>query len=184
MRHLLTATLTTTMLASVLSMPAAAQKLNLDFSALAAKATEKNEITLDGDTLRTFQQAAADKKDQKGGSDAAAKLFGELQGVAVRNYKFAATGAYSDRDLEPLHQQVGSASGWTRIVNVKDKDESTEIYVYNQGGKTAGMLVIAAEPKELSVVHISGAVQLAQLQDIVKSTIQYDLSAATAGAKQ
>jgi hypothetical protein len=44
------------------------------------------------------------------------------------------------------------------------------------------MLLIAAEEKELTVVHISGSVQLAQLEDLVNSTIHYDLAAAGAAA--
>jgi len=50
----------------------------------------------------------------------------------------------------------------------------------SQGGKTTGFLLIAAEEKELTVLHVAGSIDLASLQEVVKSTIAYDLS--TAGA--
>jgi hypothetical protein len=48
----------------------------------------------------------------------------------------------------------------------------------SQNGKTAGFLLISAEPKELTVVHIVGSIDLASLQAVVKSTISYDLKSA------
>jgi hypothetical protein len=173
-------------MAALASVPASAQNLNLDLSAVAAKAATKNEITLDSNMIQMLQQVASLKKsDDKDKTADLAKILSGIQGVDIRNYEFAQAGAYSDRDLEPLRRQVGSGSGWSRIVNVKEKDESTEIYVHNQDGKPTGILVIAAEANELSVVHISGSVQLAQLKDVVNSTIHYDLaSLAGAAAKQ
>ena len=41
--------------------------------------------------------------------------------------------AYSDKDLEPLRKQVSEASGWSRVVNVKEKDENTEIFRVDPG---------------------------------------------------
>lgn len=173
---------TAAVMAVLASVPVSAQNLTLDFSALAAKARAKHEVTLDAAALQMLRQGG--NKGDKDKSGDLAKVFSEIQGVSVRNYEFAKEGEYSDRDLEPLHRQVGDGSGWTRIVNVKEDSESAEIYVYNQGGKPAGMLIIAAEAKELSVIHIAGSVQLAQLKDIVDSTIHYDMTAANARAKE
>jgi hypothetical protein len=178
--------LMTTVTAVLACAPAFAQNLNLDFSALAAKARAKNEVTLDSNAIQMLQQLGAlANKDDKGAGKAEdlGKILSGIQGVAIRNYEFAKAGEYSDRDLDPLRGQVGSGSGWSRIVNVKEEKESTEIYVHNQGGKPDGMLVIAAEAKELTVVQISGSVQLAQLQDVVNSTIHYDLANLGAGPK-
>jgi hypothetical protein len=175
--------LTATVMAVLACASASAQRLNLDLSAVAAKATTKNEVTLEGTALQMIRQAASANKEDKGKAGDLAKIFSGVDGVAVRNYEFAKEGEYSDRDLEPLRQQVGNGSGWSRIVNVKEPNESTEIYVFSQGDKPSGMLIINAEPKELNVVHISGTVQLAQLQDIVKSTIHYDLANADPAQK-
>jgi len=173
-------------LAALASEPASAQKVNLDFSALAAKATAKKEVTIEGGILQMLGQVASlANNDDKGKAGDVVKMLPGIDGVVVRKYEFAKEGEYSDRDLEPVRQQVGSGSGWSRIVNTREKDESTEIYVYNQNGKLGGMLLIAAKAKELTVVHISGSVQLAQLKDLVNSTVHYDLgNLAATGAKQ
>ena len=50
--------------------------------------------------------------------------------------------------------------------------------MFIQDGKPGGFLLIAAEEKELSVVYVVGSIDLASLQEVVKSTIQYDLKSA------
>jgi hypothetical protein len=169
--------LAATVMAALACASASAQKLNVDLSALAAKATAKSEITLEGGALDMFKQAVpvakADEKDKPGDLG---KMLSGIQGVVIRNYEFAKSGEYSDADLAPLRQQVGNGSGWSRIISAKESDKSTEIYVYNQGGTPGGMLLIAAEQKKLTVVHISGTVQLAEMKDLVNSAIHYDLA--------
>lgn len=147
--------------------PAWGQKLDLNFDAVAAKAREKTEVDLDGSALATLLKTV---KNQKLGD-----LASGLTGVFVRNYEFDNSGAFSDRDLEPLRKQVASGSGWTRVVNVKETNESTEIYMFG-GGTSPAFLIISAEPKELTVVHVLGTIQIAQLpqlEELVQSTIQY-----------
>ncbi len=144
-----------------------AQKLELHLDALAAKATEKTEINLDGATLAQALESQAAKKS------------GFLNGVkafSLRSYEFAKEGEYSDRDLEPLRKQAGDGSGWSRMLSVKEKDESIEIYILHRGDQMGGFLLIAAEPKELTVIYADGEVQLAQIQELVHSNIQYDLA--------
>ena len=87
------------------------------------------------------------------------------------------TGQYSDTDLDAVRKQV---SNWSRILNVKEEHENVEIYMLSQDGKPAGFLLIAAEPKELTVVNVTGTIDLASLKEVVNSTIHYDLKG-TAG---
>jgi hypothetical protein len=151
----------------ILSAPfAVAQKLTIQLDSVAAKAKEKAEIDLDGAML-----AQAAKLDKKLGD-----IAGSLKEVHVRHYEFGEAGKYSEQDLEPLHRQVAAGSGWSRMVNVKDKDEHVEILAQVLDGKPSGLLVIAAEPKELSVVYILGEVPLDKLSELVNSSIKYDLS--------
>ena len=67
-------------------------------------------------------------------------------------------------------KQVGDGSGWMRIVRLKEKGESTEVYLFSRREKIGGCLVMVAEPKELTVAQVTGAATM------VKSNIKYDLS--------
>ena len=171
--------LTGALLPLLLAAAVPAQKLDLKFDALAAKAKEKTEIDLDGAMLRKLLQTDTGKKLDSGG------LLSNLKAVTVRSYEFEKDGEYSDRDLEPLHKQLGAGSGWSRIMNVKDKNESTEIYTMNQGTDVTGLLVINAESDELNVVYLSGTIQLADLgalQELVHSSVEFDLKHVIEGA--
>ena len=145
------------------STPAAAQKLDLQFEALAAKAKQKTELNLDGLALQALRNPPG---------------MATVEGVVIRHYEFATGGEYAASDLEPLRRQLGSGSGWSRIIAVKDKNDDVEIYIFHQGEKPGGFLLIAAEPKELSVVYVRGSIPLDQLKELVSSSIRYDLKTA------
>lgn len=173
-----------TLLAGMMLAPlASAQKLELKFDAIAAKASEKAEVDLDGALLKLALQHGLAKKDKEGKSPAGELLSG-VQEIHVRNYEFEKEGSYSDKDLEPLRKQVSESSGWSRIVNVKEKSESTEVFVFSQGGKVGSCLILSAEAKELTVVYIMGTLTLAQMKELVNSNIAYNLAGLTALAEQ
>jgi hypothetical protein len=158
-----------TVLAGLMLAPlASAQKLELKFDALAAKASDKAEVDLDGALLKLAMQH---------GKSPATDFLSGVQEIHVRNYEFEKAGAYSDKDLEPLRKQVGESSGWSRILNVKEKDESTEVFVLSQGGKVGSCLILAAEAKELSVVYLMGTLTVAQMKELVDSNVMYNLAA-------
>jgi len=151
--------------------PAWGQALDFNLDAVAAKAKEKAEITLEGPLLEQAMKNSPDKLKDK---------LGNVSRVVVRHYEFDKPGQFAESDLDNVRKIVSGVPGWARIINVKEEKESVEIYMQSQGGKTSGFLLIAAEQKELTVVHIVGTIDLASLQEVVKSTIAYDLS--TAGA--
>ena len=159
-------TLLTTMFCLALSIPARSQGLDINLDALSAKAKEKAEVTLEGSLLAQAVQAApANVK----------SATANVSRVVVRHYEFAATGQYADSDLQAIRKQV---SAWSRVINVKEEHQSTEIYMLNQDGKPGGFLLISAQPKELTVVHVVGSIDLGSLQAVVNSTIHYDLKSA------
>jgi len=152
---------TLTLVLALAIAPVWAQKLDFNFDKLAEKAKEKAEINLESDQLE--------------------KMAGELHlpikavsAVVLRHYEFDQPGQFSDADLADLRKQA-VAAGWTRFLNVKEKDESTEIYSLKQNGQMAGFLLIAAEAKELTVAYVAGNISLPQLQAVVQSSIQYDM---------
>jgi hypothetical protein len=169
---------------------ATAQKLELKLDDIAAKASDKHEVDLDGPLLKmalaNLPQLAAKRatavKDAKAAPESTTPaqlpaLLSALTGVYVRNYRFEKPGAYADGDLDGIRKQVGDGSGWMRVVRVKEKNESTEIYLLSHGEEIAGGLILAAQPKELTVVHLTGAATMAQVKELVNSNIKYDLSA-------
>ena len=152
-----------------LTTPARSQGLDINLDTLSSKAKEKAEVTLEGSLLaQVLQMAPANVKG----------AVANVSRVMVRHYEFEKIGQYSDTDLDGVRQQVSNVAGWSRVLNVKEEHESTEIYMLSQDGKPGGFLLISAEPKELTVVHVVGAVDLASLRAVVNSTIHYDLKAA------
>ena len=162
-------TLLTMMFCLALSTPARSQGFDINLDTLAAKAKEKAEVTIEGSLLTQALQKAPERV--KG-------AVANVSRVVVRHYEFATTGQYSDSDLDAVRKHVSNSAGWSRVLNVKEEHESTEIYMLSQDGKPGGFLLISAEPKELTVVHVVGSVDLASLQAVVNSTIHYDLKTA------
>jgi hypothetical protein len=158
------------LLAALVSAPAKAQKLdlNLNFDAIAKKATDKTEMTLEGPLLNILKQSLA-----KAGDKEHQNLFAAIDQISIHNYEFEKAGDYSDSDLDPLRKQMASAAGWSRLLSSKEGDDDTQIYVLMQGDKPTGFLLIAAEAKELTVIHVAGSIQLAQLRELVDSTIHF-----------
>ena len=181
---------TTVLLTALTIAPAVGQKLELKLDDIAAKASQKNEVSLDGPLLKMAmanlpEMAAKHARSGNEGKQPTEPpkqnqipaVLSAVTGVYVRNYGFDKPGAYTDADLDRIRNQVGDGSGWMRIVRVKEKNQSTEIYLLNHGEEINGCLILAAEPKELTVVNITGAATMAQMKELVNSNIKYDLSA-------
>lgn len=71
-------------------------------------------------------------------------------------------GAYTENDIELIRKQV-SGSGCSRVVGVRGKQELTEIYFFRDRDVSGGLVVIAAQARQLTVVNIVGRVDLASL---------------------
>jgi len=152
---------------------APAQKLELKFDALAAKASDKAEIDLDGALLRLAARHGLS-------TGTAGDILGDVKAIHVRHYEFDKAGSYSDQDLAPPRKQVSESAGWSRILNVKEKDESTEVFVLTQAGKVGSCLILSAEANQLSVVYIMGTLTLAQVKGLADSDTLHDLAMAGA----
>lgn len=135
---------------------------NFDFSGFAAKAKEKVEVRLDPSTIRLAGEFLSSRNPEE---ERTKKLLAGIQGVQVNSFEYAEKGAYRPEDLEPLRRQF-QGDGWARIVNVKEQNETSEIYVRTESGKTTGLAIISAEPKELTFVYINGTIDLAQVADL------------------
>jgi hypothetical protein len=130
---------------------------------LAQKATEAVDVTLDASMLRLASAfLSSDDPDEA----RVKKMVAKLKGVYVRNFEFDHEGAYSASDVEAVRAGV-RGSGWTRIVGVKSlKGENAEVYVRKEGEQVGGLVVIDAEPKELTVVDIDGPINPEELSEL------------------
>jgi hypothetical protein len=154
---------------------AQAQRLKLpaSFDTLAAKATEVADVNLDAAMLAKAAGATSAKESasvQQG-------PFDKIKGGFVRSYKFAREGEYDQADVEAVRSQL-RGSGWACIVNVRDnrKGESAQVCFHASDGKPDGLAVVAAEPKQLTIVNIVGTGDLAQLDAVEKEFHVADMS--------
>ncbi|MDP8979007.1 MAG: DUF4252 domain-containing protein [Acidobacteriota bacterium] len=139
------------------------QQLKLDvLDKLAAKATDTVNVTLDGSLLAMAAKflSSKDKEEQE-----LKKLTSSLKGIYVRSFQFSETGVYTEADLNEIRSQV-RAGDWKQIVKVKDKSDTSEIYLKYDADRVSGLLVISAEPKGLTVVNIVGPVDLENLSEL------------------
>jgi hypothetical protein len=148
-------------LAGLLTQTAAAQDIPIDaFSGLASKATGHVEVNLDGSLL----QLAAGFLSGKDPDEVKVKqLLSGLKGIYIRTYTFANPGEYSLSDADRVRNQL---KGWSQVVSVHEAQENTGIYMKTEGGKIAGLVVVSAEPKELTLINISGSITPDQLKDL------------------
>jgi hypothetical protein len=135
-------------------------KLQLDhLNGLAGKATSTVNIDLDQSML---QQTAGFLAGKNGDEEKVRNLLAGLKGITVRSFEFKTPGAYSASDVEQIQKQLNGPN-WVRIVSVHEKDETTDIYFFREGNQNGGLVVLSAEPLELTVVNIVGRVDLATM---------------------
>jgi Domain of unknown function (DUF4252) len=142
---------------TALQLPAQIRITGLD--GLASKAKESVDITLDSNLLQMAGGfLAAGGKD----GDKVKGVLAGLKAISVKSFQFKETGQYRIEDLEPIRAQLRTP-GWSKIVSVQSKEEISEVYTRTEQGKVVGFAIIAAEPKELTVVAIEGTIDLKDL---------------------
>lgn len=133
---------------------------------LAAKAKESVEITLDPAAMQLANGfLGGSGGDKSGDAKDAKKVLANLKSITVRTYEFDSAGKYDVNVVRTLSDQL-TKQGWSRIVNIRDGEESFELYSKSEQGKNTGFAMIAAEPKELAVIHIEGSISLADLSGL------------------
>jgi hypothetical protein len=91
------------------------------------------------------------------------KVIGKLKGIYVRSFEFEKEGQYSMSDVQAMRAQL-KGPNWSRIVGVKSiKGQNTEVYLLKNGDQIAGIVVLDAEPKELTIVHVDGSISPEEL---------------------
>jgi hypothetical protein len=136
----------------------------LNIERLSAKAVESVNVTVDGALL----QLAAKFLSRSDPEQRAVKnLISNVKGVYVRSFEFAGPGQYSEADVDALRAQL-KAPQWSRMVNVRSTrgGENVDVFFKMDKERIAGLVLIATEPHELTIVNIVGAIDLDQLASL------------------
>lgn len=153
-------------LAATLTAHAQDVRLRLDnLSKLEASASDSIDVTLDGPLLHLAEKFLDPKKPEEA---AVKEVLAGLKGIYVKSFEFDKEGAYSLADVDAIRAQV-RAPGWSRIIGVKSKKEgeNAEVYLMTAtGSQVGGIAIIAADPKELTVVNIVGTIDLDKLSQL------------------
>jgi hypothetical protein len=150
-------------LALLLLLPraAAAERINVDFPELAAKAVETVDVTLDGAMLRLGAKFLGDGPDER----TAREVISKLTGVYVRSYEFDKEGDYDRKIADRVRAQLGPS--WKRIVKVVNrKSDDVGIYVDLKGEAIVGVLILSAEPREFTLVNLVDPLDLDKLASL------------------
>jgi hypothetical protein len=161
-RTLMTLALGLPLLILSASINAQAQNARLELTQLdnlAPKASETVDINVDERLIKlTLKFFGNDPDDQE-----VKKIISGMKGIYVKSFEFEKDGEFSASDVEVVRSQLRGPS-WSKILNVNSKKEGTlEVYVMTNGSEIGGVAVLAAEPRELTVVNIIGPVDLEKL---------------------
>jgi hypothetical protein len=144
------------------ALPAAAQRINLDFPGLADRAEEVVDVTLDASMLRLAGRfLSGDDAEERSVRD----IIRGLDGIYVRSYEFARDGEYDPKLIDQVKSQLGPT--WKPLVTVRSKKkDNVNIMANMRGDQIIGLVIIAAEPREFTVVNISGTIDIDKIADL------------------
>ncbi len=145
---------------------ASAQEFRIpaSFEKLAAKADESVDVTLEGPMLKlTTQFLSSNDPDQA----KIKKILAGLENITVKSYQFASEGVYDPADLDAIRGQL-KMPAWSKLVGVKSKGgDNADIFLkVNPDGMLGGVVILVAEPREFTLVSITGRFDLAQLAQL------------------
>lgn len=134
----------------------AAQEIDLSFlKGLEAKAKESTDIDLGPDQLGLLMSLAANE-------DPVKALGKQIERVQVKTLEFDKEGEFNPADLEKLRQSI-KTSNYVPLISVKERKGFTEIGMRKEGDRMRGLVILAVEPKEITIVNILGNLDMATL---------------------
>jgi Domain of unknown function (DUF4252) len=105
------------------------------------------------------------------------KTLQGLKSVQIRSFQFSTDYSYPQAEIDQLRAQL-SAPGWSPLVQVRKRGdqegrtkENVDIYVALEDKKVKGLVIIACEPREFTVVNIVGTIDLEQIAGLRKTFV-------------
>lgn len=150
---------------AALTARAQSARLQMDqLDPLANKATETVDVKLDERMMQTTARffASSDPGDEE-----IKALIKGVKGIYVKSFTFEKEGEYSQVEVESILSQLRS-SAWNKVIGVtsKKEGENVEVYLLTTGDQIGGLVILSAEPKELTVVNIVGPINLEKLAQL------------------
>ena len=146
----------------IAALPASAQSIKLDFPGLADRADEIVDVTLDANMIRLAAKFlsgnSADEREIR-------SMLNGLKGIYVRSYSFSKEGEYDRGLIDRVKSQLGA--NWKPLVTVRSKHkENVNIMADVRGDRIDGLVIIAAEPREFTIVNIVGDIDIDRLSKL------------------
>jgi hypothetical protein len=130
---------------------------------LGAKASETVDVNIDERLMQMTGKFLSGKEPDE---VKIKELINGLKGIYVKSFEFENDAGYTQADIESIRSQLRNPA-WSRILNISSKREGTvEVYLMSTSAQVGGLLVLATDVKELTIVNIVGPVNLEKLSQL------------------
>jgi hypothetical protein len=149
-------------LLAALSATAWGQQISLEAleKKFSGRTKETVEVNLDGNLLSQAKKFLNDSDPEQA---KAKKLLQDVKAIYVRVWTFDRAGEYADSDLDAIRSEL---KGWSKVVDVRGSRENAGVYMNLVNDKIQGLVVLAAEGRELTLVNLIGSMDPANLRDL------------------
>jgi len=156
--------------AQALAAPQVPDDLFAGADKFAKGARSSTEVNLDRKMLGMASRFIADNdddddkgKDKDKDGKKEADLAKRLDFVIVRTYEYPKPGMYNRADVDEIQHRLDTG-GWSHIVKERSETETTDVCVKtDENGQFSELVVITAEPTELTFVHLKGHMSMREL---------------------
>lgn len=124
----------------------------------AKNAKSSTEVNLDKNMLGM----ASRDRDRKDG-DEASDLAKKMDFVIVRDYQYDKPGQYNMADVEEFSRRLDTG-GWSHVVKERSEKENTDVCMRSDSEGISELVVISAQPTELTFVHLKGHMSMSDLE--------------------
>jgi hypothetical protein len=128
------------------------------------ESVDSENITLGPGTLKLLGYMSRLGGEHDPHSAAATDLLRGLHKVQIRSFKFATDHIYRRMDIEQLTSKL-IAPDWRHVVQVRDgrTNEYVDVYCALKDYKITGLVIVAAQPREFTLVNVVGTLDPGQL---------------------
>jgi len=97
-----------------------------------------------------------------------------VNNVEVHNFRFKTDHVYAQKELDSLRSQLTS-SEWHQMVQVRNHEshEDVDIYFALDKNMITGLVILAAEPREFTLVNISGEIDPDQIAALRRTFVPH-----------